>query len=150
MICVLHNKVKQMKVSLGFLHALVCTRWLLISVNNPLECWAARGFPPIPGRDAGGRKESILPLVHDRNPKITFAGRKPAQESELKGFFLFKSLDLWYFFRRWWITVLIPFSWHCRVRRDMTYFSQKLAPWLSCPPCLESISAKCSWMEKED
>lgn len=46
MICVLHNKVKQMKVSLDFLHALVHTRWLLISVNNPLECWAARGLPP--------------------------------------------------------------------------------------------------------
>lgn len=91
MIYFLCNKMKQVKSSLGFLHTLVCTSWLLIVVSSPLECWAARVFLPTPGRDAGCRKESIFPPVHVRNPKVTFAEIKTAQECELKGFFSFLS-----------------------------------------------------------
>lgn len=49
MIYILHNKMKQMKMSLGFLRTLARTRWLLILVNNPPERWAAHGFPSVSG-----------------------------------------------------------------------------------------------------
>lgn len=74
MIYFLHNKMKQMKTSPGFLRAPARTRWLLISVNNPAERRAARGFLSVSGTQW---MLAVRSSAAPRQPSLYYAAETP-------------------------------------------------------------------------